>query len=198
MRRLFIAGNWKMNMKLDSAKALAEGLKTAAAGVSEVDIAVCPPYLYVPAVAEILAGSNIGYGAQNVYFEKAGAFTGEIETAMLTDFGCKYVILGHSERRHIMGESSELVNKKVHAALAGLPDGVAIIGNGMNEDGTYDVGQDTYILRNDATQAVKYERTSSYHRAFDPMATYYNGCLYVAGYNATEPDAMYFRSTKLD
>ena len=111
MRRLFIAGNWKMNMKLDSAKALAKGLKNEAARVDEVDIAVCPPYLYVPAVAEILNGSNIGYGAQNVYFEKAGAFTGEIETAMLADFGCRYVILGHSERRHIMGESSELVNK---------------------------------------------------------------------------------------
>ena len=133
MRRLFIAGNWKMNMKLDSAKALADGLKSAAAGVNEVDIAVCPPYLYIPAVAEILAGSNIGYGAQNVYFEKAGAFTGEIETAMLTDFGCKYVILGHSERRHIMGESSELVNKKVHAALAAGLTPIVCVGELLSE-----------------------------------------------------------------
>lgn len=121
MRRLLIAGNWKMNMKLDSAKALASGLKEAAAGVTEVDIAVCPPSVYIAPVAEALAGSNIAYGAQNAYFEKAGAFTGEVEMAMLTDLGCKYVILGHSERRHIMGESSEEVNLKVHAALkAGL------------------------------------------------------------------------------
>ena len=133
MRRLFIAGNWKMNMKLDSAKALAAGLKAEAAGVDEVDIAVCPPFLYVPAVAEILNGSNIGYGAQNVYFEKAGAFTGEIETAMLTDFGCKYVILGHSERRHIMGESSELVNKKVHAALAAGLTPIVCVGELLSE-----------------------------------------------------------------
>ena len=109
MRSLLIAGNWKMNMKLDSAKALASGLKEAAAGITEVDIAVCPPSVYIAPVAEALAGS------------KAGAFTGEVEMAMLTDLGCKYVILGHSERRHIMGESSELVNLKVHAALkAGL------------------------------------------------------------------------------
>ena len=133
MRRLFIAGNWKMNMKLDSAKALAEGLKQEAAAVSEVDIAVSPPYLYIPAVAEILKGSNIGYGAQNVYFEKAGAFTGEIETAMLTDFGCRYVILGHSERRHIMGESSELVNKKVHAALAAGLTPIVCVGELLSE-----------------------------------------------------------------
>ena len=118
MRRLLIAGNWKMNMKLDSAKALAEGLKKEAAAVSEVDIAVCPPSVYIQPVAEILAGSNIGFGAQNAYFEPAGAFTGETEMAMLTDLGCQYVILGHSERRHIMGESSEEVNLKVHAALA--------------------------------------------------------------------------------
>ena len=118
MRRLLIAGNWKMNLKLDSAKALAQGLKEAAAGVSEVDIAVCPSPLYVQPVAEILKGSNIGVGAQNAYFEKAGAFTGEIEMAMLTDVGCQFVILGHSERRHIIGESSELINLKVRAALA--------------------------------------------------------------------------------
>ena len=79
MRRLLIAGNWKMNMKLDSAKALAQGLKDAASGVSEVDIAVCPPSIYVQPVCEILKGSNIGVGAQNAYFEKAGAFTGELE-----------------------------------------------------------------------------------------------------------------------
>ena len=93
MRRLLIAGNWKMNLKLDSAKALAQGLKEAAAGVSEVDIAVCPSPLYVQPVAEILKGSNIGVGAQNAYFEKAGAFTGEIEMAMLTDVGANTLFL---------------------------------------------------------------------------------------------------------
>ena len=118
MRRLLIAGNWKMNLKLDSAKALAQGLKDAAAGVSEVDIAVCPPSLYVQPVCEILNGSNVGVGAQNAYFEAAGAFTGELEMAMLTDVGCQYVILGHSERRTYFAETDETVNKRARAALA--------------------------------------------------------------------------------
>ena len=133
MRRLLIAGNWKMNLKLDSAKALAQGLKEAAAGVSEVDIAVCPSPIYVQPVAEILKGSNIGVGAQNAYFEKAGAFTGEIEMAMLTDVGCQYVILGHSERRHIIGESSELINLKVRAALAAGLIPIVCIGELLKE-----------------------------------------------------------------
>ncbi|MDO5552593.1 MAG: triose-phosphate isomerase [Planctomycetia bacterium] len=133
MRRLLIAGNWKMNMKLESAKELAQGLKEAAKDVSEVDIAICPPSLYVEPVGQVVAGSNIGLGAQNGYFEKAGAFTGELEMAMLTDVGCQYVILGHSERRHIMGESSELVNQKVRAALAAGLTPIVCVGELLSE-----------------------------------------------------------------
>jgi triosephosphate isomerase len=121
MRRLLIAGNWKMNLNLAKSVALAEGLKDAAKNRTDIDIAVCPPAIYVQPVGVALAGSNIGLGAQDVYFEKEGAFTGEISTEMLVDIGCKYVILGHSERRHILHESSELINQKVVAALkAGL------------------------------------------------------------------------------
>ncbi|MDR2438762.1 MAG: triose-phosphate isomerase [Planctomycetaceae bacterium] len=117
-RRLLIAGNWKMNLSLTASIELAEGLKKVAAGINNLDIAVCPPSIYVQPVAAVLKGSNIGVGAQNVYFEQEGAFTGEISVGMLKDVGCQYVILGHSERRHILGESSELVNLKTHAALA--------------------------------------------------------------------------------
>lgn len=121
MRRFLIAGNWKMNMDAASSVALAESLKKEAADITDVDIAVCPPFVYIPQVVAALKGSNIGVGAQNAYFEKEGAFTGEISMKMLQDIGCKYVILGHSERRHILHESSELVNLKVLAALeAGL------------------------------------------------------------------------------
>ncbi len=133
MRRLLIAGNWKMNMKLDTSKALAQGLKDQATGISEVDIAVCPPSIYVQSVCDILAGSNIGVGAQNAYFEKAGAYTGELEMAMLTDVGCKYVILGHSERRHILGESSEFINLKVRAALAANLIPIVCVGELLKE-----------------------------------------------------------------
>ena len=117
-RRLFIAGNWKMNLTLSASLELAESLKKAAAAVGNVDIAVCPPSVYLQPVAAALKGSNIVVGAQNIYFEKEGAFTGEISAGMLKDVGCQYVILGHSERRNILGESSELVNLKTHAALA--------------------------------------------------------------------------------
>ena len=117
-RRLFIAGNWKMNLTLAASLELAEGLKHAAADVADVDIAVCPPSIYVQPVAAALKGTNIGVGAQNIYFEKEGAFTGEISAVMVKDTGCQYVILGHSERRNILGESSEQVNLNIHAALA--------------------------------------------------------------------------------
>lgn len=121
MRRLLIAGNWKMNLNLASSIALAEGLKDAAKNIAAVDMAVCPPNVYVKSVADILADSKIGVGAQDVYFEKEGAFTGEISTGMLKDLGCQYVILGHSERRHVLHESSELINQKTLATLeAGL------------------------------------------------------------------------------
>lgn len=116
-RKLFIAGNWKMNLNLASAVVLAEGLKKEMQGIQDVDVAVCPPSVYIHSVAEVLKGSNIAVGAQNAYFEKEGAYTGEISMGMLKDLGCRYVILGHSERRHILHESSELINLKVHAAL---------------------------------------------------------------------------------
>ncbi|MDO4570670.1 MAG: triose-phosphate isomerase [Planctomycetia bacterium] len=118
MRRPFIAGNWKMNLNRAEAVALAEGLKQAAAAVDYADIAVCPSFVYIDAVAQALKGSNVGVGAQDCYFEGNGAFTGEVSVEMLKDIGCTYVILGHSERRHIIGESSELTNKKLKAVLA--------------------------------------------------------------------------------
>ena len=118
MRKQFIAGNWKMTQNRASAVALAEGVAKAAKTIEGVDIAVCPPSCYLDAVGRAIAGSNVALGAQNMYHEKDGAFTGEISAAMLCDLGCKYVILGHSERRHILGETDAAINKKVHAALA--------------------------------------------------------------------------------
>jgi triosephosphate isomerase len=118
MRRPFIAGNWKMNLNQAGAVALATAIAKKAGDFSGVELAVFPPSVYLDAVRQATAGSALGYGAQNVYPEADGAFTGELSTAMLLDVGCKYVILGHSERRHILGETDADVNKKVHAALA--------------------------------------------------------------------------------
>lgn len=118
MRKPFIAGNWKMNLTKAEAVALAKAVAEKLPRGSNVEVAVCPPAVYFDAVSAALAGSAVSLGAQNVYFENNGAFTGELSTAMLVDVGCKYVILGHSERRHVMGETDADVNKKTKRALA--------------------------------------------------------------------------------
>lgn len=117
MRRPFIAGNWKMNLSREEAVALAQALANQL-GTTETEVAVAPPSVYLGAVAQATEGTAIGLSAQNMYHEGNGAFTGEISATMLLDVGCSYVILGHSERRHILGETDEDVNRKVHAALA--------------------------------------------------------------------------------
>jgi triosephosphate isomerase len=121
MRKPFVAGNWKMNTNsqtsVELAKSIASGsMETASQSVT---VAVCPPFVYLQAVSKALSSSNIAVGAQDIYFEPAGAFTGEISASMLKDVGCSYCICGHSERRHVLGESDELINKKVTAAIAG-------------------------------------------------------------------------------
>ncbi len=117
MRKPFIAGNWKMNMDSESAVALAAGLASELSGIDSVDVAVCPPFVYLAGVASALGSSGIKVGSQNVYFEEKGAFTGETSCGMLKDVGCAYAIVGHSERRHVMGETDELINKKVAAVI---------------------------------------------------------------------------------
>lgn len=121
MRRKFIAGNWKMNLNRDQAVALAKAVEDQSTDLTTVDLAVCPPFVYLEAVRVPLGGTAVGLGAQNMYQQPNGAFTGEISAAMLVDMGCQYVILGHSERRQFLGETDQLVNQKVQAALsAGL------------------------------------------------------------------------------
>ena len=118
MRKPFIAGNWKMNMDSASAVALASGLKAELSDVDTVDVAVCPPFVYLQSVSAALSASNIALGSQNVYFEEKGAFTGEISCGMLKDVSCTYAIIGHSERRHVMGETDSLINKKISASIS--------------------------------------------------------------------------------
>lgn len=117
-RRYFIAGNWKMNKTSSEAAALAKGVVEAVGKVSSVDIAVCPTFTSLESASKVLAGSTVKLGAQNMYFEKSGAFTGEISADMLKELNCTYVILGHSERRQYFKECDCLINKKVKAALA--------------------------------------------------------------------------------
>jgi len=106
-----------MNLTRDECVALASGLAKSVGSASDVEVAVCPPSLYLDAVRSAIDGSAIRLGAQNMYHESEGAFTGEISGRMLRDIGCEYVILGHSERRHILGETDAEVSKKVLAAF---------------------------------------------------------------------------------
>ena len=121
MRQPLVAGNWKMNGSSDSVTALIEGIKAGIDAVTTAEMAVCPPYVYIPQVAGLLAGTPVSYGAQDVSDQEAGAFTGEIAAGMLTDIGCKYAIVGHSERRSLYGESDAFTASKFAAARkAGL------------------------------------------------------------------------------
>lgn len=113
-----IGGNWKMNTTLHEAEALARALVRSLGDVSAVEIVLCPPFTNLQAVSAIIGSTNVILGAQDVFWERAGAFTGEISPPMLTSVGAEYVIAGHSERRHILRESSAVVNKKTRAALA--------------------------------------------------------------------------------
>ena len=121
MRKSFIAGNWKMNTDVHSSVKLAEGVVSGCKDIagSKVDVAVCPPFVYLQQVSKALQSSHVALGSQDIYFEQKGAFTGEISAAMLKDVGCAYALCGHSERRHVIGETDELINKKVHAAILG-------------------------------------------------------------------------------
>ncbi|HHU81589.1 MAG TPA: triose-phosphate isomerase [Firmicutes bacterium] len=117
MRRPLIAGNWKMFKTTGEARALVNGLKESLAGNNGVEVAFCPPFTALAAVAELVAGTPFQLGAQNLFWEDEGAYTGEISGLMLKDLGCCYVIIGHSERRQYFGETDEQVNKKVKAAF---------------------------------------------------------------------------------
>ena len=118
-RRKIIAGNWKMNTRRSDAVQLAKKIVAAVGDKSPVEVALCPPAVYLSAIAEAVAGTPVELGAQNLYAAGDGAYTGEVNAGMLTDVGCRMVILGHSERRQLMGETDACVSKKLHAALAG-------------------------------------------------------------------------------
>jgi triosephosphate isomerase len=117
-RRPFIAGNWKMHKTLAEAQALARAIRQGVAASRQAEVGLAPPFTALAAVAAELPGSDIRLAAQNAFWEKQGAFTGEISPVMLADAGCHYVIIGHSERRQHFGETDATVNRRLNAVLA--------------------------------------------------------------------------------
>ncbi len=129
MHKMLVAGNWKMHGTLSDALAYAEALRPR----EGVEVAVMPPFPLLHALAEPLAAKGVALGAQNAFYEQKGAFTGEVSPAMLVDAGCRFVILGHSERRHILGESDEVIAKKLAAAWEAGLEPVLCIGELLEE-----------------------------------------------------------------
>ena len=133
MRKVIIAGNWKLNKTALEAIALVTGFKRDLGDITEVDIVVCPPFVALSDAREVLTDSNIGLGAQNVYWEDSGAFTGEVSAPMLKDVGAQYVIIGHSERRQFFGETNQTVNKRIKSALKWGLTPIVCVGETLQE-----------------------------------------------------------------
>ncbi|MGH7488325.1 MAG: triose-phosphate isomerase [Candidatus Binatia bacterium] len=133
MCKKFVVGNWKMYTTAPDARRLAKAVVEGVSNEERASVAICPPFPYLALVGEILKGSRVALGAQNLFPEKDGAFTGEVSPTMLLDLGCKYVILGHSERRHTLGETDAFINQKVRVALAAGLDVIFCIGETLDQ-----------------------------------------------------------------
>jgi triosephosphate isomerase len=151
MRKPFIAGNWKMFTTASVAEALATAVVRGLGENDRVSVAICPPFPYLQIVSKALAGSRLALGAQNLYPEKQGAFTGEVSPTMLCDVGCRYVIVGHSERRHILGESNVFIQRKLVAALANGLSAILCVGERLEER---DAGRTDAVLDEQLASAL--------------------------------------------
>lgn len=165
-RQPIVAGNWKMNTTVAEGLALVDDLRRLIDSTSTVERVICPPFVSLYPVRERLRGSEIAVGAQNLFYEPSGAFTGEIGAEMLVGLA-RYVIVGHSERRHILGESDEVVAKKVRAAVeAGLLP-ILCVGETLNER---EAGQTETVLRRQVRSALKgLERVPGLVLAYEPV-----------------------------
>ena len=151
MRTPLVAGNWKMNKTVAEARDLVATMSAKLDAVANVEKVVCPPFLSVPALAEMLKGSGIGLGAQNLHWEEKGAFTGEVAPNMVKEF-CQYVIIGHSERRAYFGETDESVNRKLHAAMkAGLTP-IVCVGETLEQ---YETGSTADVVQRQIREGLR-------------------------------------------
>jgi len=133
MRKFIIAGNWKMNMTGAEAINLATALKDKVKSINNVDMVICPPFTALVPVNEVVQNSQLQLGAQNMHWEEAGAFTGEVTASMLINAGCRYVILGHSERREYFAETNQIINQKLRKALSTELNPILCVGEILEE-----------------------------------------------------------------
>lgn len=169
MPRPFVVGNWKMHKTLEEACVLATAVRDGAFAWSDIDVAMAPPFTALATVGEILKGSPVGLAAQTMHEEAKGAFTGEISPAMLKDIGCTHVILGHSERRHIFGETDLQIMKKARAALDHKLIPILCVGETLNERET---SRTFDVVERQTEQALRHvtpEEASRSVLAYEPV-----------------------------
>lgn len=151
MRTPFVAGNWKMNKTIAEARALVSGMSESLNGIKGVEKVLCPPFMALFPVAALLTGTDIGLGAQDMHWETKGAFTGEVAGDMIAEF-CKYVIIGHSERRTYFGETDETVNKKTKAAMIPHLVPIVCVGETLAE---YEAGKTAEVVARQVRMGLK-------------------------------------------
>jgi triosephosphate isomerase len=162
MRRTLIAANWKMHKTRAESEAFARSVRGRVSEAPSCDLLIFPPFFSVPVVAETLAGTGVGVGSQDLYFEPSGAYTGEVSAQMVADAGAQWVLVGHSERRHVLGESSEVVAKKLGAALEAGLSPILCVGERIDEreaDAAEDVVRTQLEIAMSGLTADDFERT---------------------------------------
>jgi triosephosphate isomerase (TIM) len=168
MRTPFVAGNWKMNKTAAEARDLVSKMFAPLSEIANVEKVLCPPFISIAAVSEMLSGSNIGLGAQNLHWEEKGAFTGEVAPNMVKEF-CNYVIIGHSERRTYFGETDQTVNRRLHTALKFDLIPIVCIGETLDQ---YESGLTAEVVRRQITQGFADVDSASAARivvAYEPV-----------------------------
>ena len=167
-RKPMVAANWKMNKTAFEARELIQAMLPELKKIEAVDIVLCPPFTNLSLVCEQIAETDLKLGAQNMHWQEKGAFTGEISASMLTDF-CDYVILGHSERRQMFGETNETVNKKAHTALAHDLKPIICVGESLEQNQAGETAQVVETQCRESLQAITPEQAQNIVIAYEPV-----------------------------
>ncbi|HQC64054.1 MAG TPA: triose-phosphate isomerase [Anaerolineaceae bacterium] len=167
-RKPMVAANWKMNKTAFEARELTQALLPELKKIEAVDIVLCPPFTNLSLVCEQIAETDLKLGAQNMHWQEKGAFTGEISASMLADF-CDYVILGHSERRQMFGETNETVNKKAHTALAHDLKPIICVGESLEQNQAGETAQVVETQCRESLQAITPEQAQNIVIAYEPV-----------------------------
>jgi triosephosphate isomerase (TIM) len=169
MRRYLIAGNWKLNKTIEEAVTIANKIKDVLKDSKNIDICICPPFTSLYPVYKEIKNTNISLGAQNLWYEQAGAYTGEIAGKFLIDVGCKYVIVGHSERRKFFAETDELIGKKVNAATESNLIPIVCVGETLEERDTNQAYKVIETQFNGVFKNISLEKFSTIAIAYEPV-----------------------------